>query len=135
MPRASASAMPSRVARQNAARVVRGRAASIHCSEAGVDYAGHFTSWLGRIRRNVRTAGSGRMVLAGPGRAGCYNAATLSSFSLVESGSSALFQSVFPAACRADLTCAGEAPGLLALYSAAAPATCGEAIDVPLMVL
>src|SRR5690349_17538695 len=32
-------------------------------------------------------------------------------------------------------TCAGESPGWPARYNAAAPATCGAAIDVPLIVL
>src|ERR671918_49910 len=35
----------------------------------------------------------------------------------------------------APFTCAGEAPGFPSRYSAATPATCGDAIDVPLMVL
>ena len=35
----------------------------------------------------------------------------------------------------AVVTCAGVALGLLARYSAATPATCGDAIEVPLMVL
>ena len=36
---------------------------------------------------------------------------------------------------HALFACAGVADGLLARYSAAAPATCGDAIEVPLMVL
>src|SRR5215207_1467157 len=35
----------------------------------------------------------------------------------------------------ATATRSGPAPGLVERYSAAAPATCGEAIDVPLIVL
>ena len=35
---------------------------------------------------------------------------------------------------RAFMSCAGVAVGLAAKYSAAAPATCGEDIDVPLIV-
>src|SRR5829696_802732 len=51
------------------------------------------------------------------------------------SWSSALFQFVLPAAWRAAFTWAGVELGLFALYSAAAPVTCGVAIDVPLIVL
>src|ERR671915_215076 len=60
--------------------------------------------------------------------------ATLSRRSLVLSGSSVSFQSRLPAFCRADLTWAGGARGFPALNSAAPPATCGDAIDVPEMV-
>src|SRR5688500_7331956 len=35
---------------------------------------------------------------------------------------------------KASRTCCGDAPGLPARTSAAAPATCGDAIDVPLIV-
>lgn len=55
--------------------------------------------------------------------------------SLVASRSSRLSQSVVPPASSAERTAAGEAVGFAAMWSAAAPATCGEAIDVPLTVL
>ncbi len=64
-----------------------------------------------------------------------YKASTLSRRSFVWSGSSESFQFSVPAFCRADFTWAGDADGLPALNSAAAPATCGVAIDVPLIVL
>ena len=59
------------------------------------------------------------------------NDATFNSGSCVPSGSVAVFQSVVPADRRADFTAAGDALGWVDLYSAAAPATCGLAIDVP----
>src|SRR3954447_416678 len=58
---------------------------------------------------------------------------TSSSGSWTESGSLAVFQSLLPAARSAARTSAGVASGLEALYSAAAPVTCGAAMDVPLM--
>ncbi len=69
------------------------------------------------------------------GTASGQRASTLSSLSLIVSRSSLLFQSTLPAFWSAVRTAAGVAVGLWALYRAAAPATCGDAIDVPLMVL
>src|SRR3982074_174586 len=42
---------------------------------------------------------------------------------------------LLPALTSASRTCCGVADGLVARYSAAAPTTCGVAIEVPLMVL
>ena len=57
-----------------------------------------------------------RALPGGPGEhSGRQYVLTLSSFSLVLSWSSALFQSVVPVAWSDDLTCDGLAPGLFAL--------------------
>lgn len=50
------------------------------------------------------------------------------------SGSSTLFQLRLAILCSADFTCAGNAPGGWPYRGAAAPATCGLAIEVPLSV-
>lgn len=63
------------------------------------------------------------------------NVATFNSRSCVLSGSVVEFQLVVPAACRADFTADGDALGWVDLNSAAAPATCGLAMDVPEIVL
>src|SRR3954453_1314705 len=60
-------------------------------------------------------------------------ASTLSRGSFVLSTSPVQLE--LPAASSADCTRAGMAPGCADLYSAAAPVTCGAAIDVPLRVL
>jgi len=57
------------------------------------------------------------------------NPPTLTRGSCMPSGSPV--QSNVPAPCRAACTWAGVAAGCVDLYSAAAPATCGLAIDVP----
>src|SRR5215218_3992696 len=56
---------------------------------------------------------------------------TLSSFSCTESGSVQSFQSVVPRYWSASLTSAGVSAGRVSLSRAAAPVTCGAAIDVP----
>ena len=64
-----------------------------------------------------------------------YSYEIWTSFSGFPSGSDTIFQSRFPAAWSADATWEGLAFVLLAKYNAAAPATCGLAILVPLIVL
>src|SRR6185369_1618806 len=56
---------------------------------------------------------------------------TSSSFSWTESGSVQVFQLRVPRYWSASLTSAGVSPGRSALRRAAAPVTCGVAIDVP----
>lgn len=63
------------------------------------------------------------------------NDATFNSGSCVLSLSVEVFQLLVPAERRAVFTVAGDALGWVALYSAAAPATCGLAIEVPEIVL
>ena len=60
---------------------------------------------------------------------------TSSNGSLIPSRSSTLFQLSLPAVRRAAFTRSGVASGYIDMYKAAAPATCGEAMEVPLILL
>ncbi len=84
---------------------------------------------------NAEPAALGAAVSQPPSHRGAHSPRTPSRGSFVPSRSSALLQSRFPAPRSPVRTCAGVASGLATLYSAAAPATCGEAIEVPLIVL
>src|SRR6266567_5473947 len=83
-----------------------------------------------RVRAGLGVVMRLRMIAGGLGLPR-LEASTLSRGSLVPSGSSTLFQLRLAALRSADRTCDGDAPGWLALWRAAAPATCGLAIEEP----